>query len=76
VGAGVDGRLTRVFGVAFGFKYRMPNLLGQESKLSTELNKFELNDKADASLNSLMTKNRFMSYLNFYLGATFYIGRK
>lgn len=75
-GAGVDGRVTRIFGVAFGVKFKMPNLIGQESKLSTDLNKFELNDKTDVSINSLMTKNRLMNYLNFYIGATFYIGKK
>jgi opacity protein-like surface antigen len=76
VGAGVDGRVTRGFGITFGIKYRMPNLVGQDSKKSTEVNKFELNDQKNTSLNNNLTKNRIMSFLSFYLGAAFYIGRK
>lgn len=75
-GGGVDARVTRAFGITMGFKYRMANLLGQDSKLSTDVNKFELNDKANTNLNSNLSKNRFMNYLAFYLGASFYLGRR
>lgn len=75
LGAGVDGRLTRAFGVAFGFKYRLANI-NRSSSLSSELNKFELDDAANTSLNSNLTSGRTIHYLTFYIGAAFYIGRK
>ncbi len=75
IGAGVDGRVTRFFGVAAGFRYRLANLT-KSSSLSTDLNKFELNDAADASLNNNLTSGRTIGYLTFYLGAAFYIGKK
>ncbi len=75
IGAGVDGRVTRVFGVAFGFRYRLANI-SKSSSLSTDLNKFELNDAADATLNNNLNSSRSIDYLTFYLGATFYIGKK
>ena len=76
LGAGVNGRVTKGFGVAIGIKFRLPNLLLKDSKLSTEVNKFEINDKEDAGLTPGVTKDRNMMYLQFYLGAAFYIGRK
>lgn len=73
-GGGVDGRLTRAFGIVIGIKYRMANLLGAESKQSDELNKFYLNDKKDATIG--VPNNRFINLINFYLGAVFYVGKK
>ncbi|MBZ0201687.1 MAG: hypothetical protein IT281_09485 [Ignavibacteria bacterium] len=75
-GGGVNGRLTKAFGLAIGVKYKLPNLLLKDSKSTNEQNKLNINDKEDASLSSNLTKDRTMMYLQFYVGATFFIGRK
>jgi hypothetical protein len=75
IGAGVDGRLTRVFGVALGFRYKLANI-NKSSSLSTDLNKFELNDAANTALNNNLNNGRTIDYLTFYIGAAFYIGKK
>lgn len=75
-GIGVDGRLTKSVGINIGVKYRIANLIGKESKSTGEINKWELNDKAATNLTSQLSKNRNIGYINFYLGAAFYIGKK
>ncbi|MCC6865115.1 MAG: hypothetical protein IT280_03040 [Ignavibacteria bacterium] len=76
VGFGVNGRFTKSFGISIGAKWRMPNLLLKDSKLSQEVNKFYLNDKEDTSLSKNLTKDRNLMYLQFYVGAAFYLGKK
>ncbi len=76
LGGGVNGRLTKAFGIAIGVKYKLPNLLLKDSKKTFELNKLEINDKEDSGLSPNLTKDRTMMYLQFYVGATFFIGRK
>lgn len=76
LGAGINGRLTRIFGVAFGVKYKLPNLLLKDSKLSTEVNKLYINDKEDTGLSANLSKDRNMMYLQLYAGVTFFIGKK
>lgn len=76
LGAGVNGRLTRNFGIAIGVKYKLPNLLLKDSKYSTEVNKMYINDKEDVALSPNLSKDRNMMYLQMYLGATFFIGKK
>ena len=76
LGAGVQGRLTKNFGVSFGVKYKLPNLLLKDSKKSTEVNKMYINDKEDVALSPNLSKDRNMMYLQIYVGATFFIGKK
>lgn len=76
LGAGVNGRLTRNFGLAFGLKYKLPNLLLKDSKQSTEVNKLYINDKEDVALSPNLSKDRNMMYLQIYVGATFFLGKK
>ncbi len=76
LGAGVNGRLTKNFGVSFGVKYKLPNLLLKDSKQSTEVNKLYINDKEDVALSPNLSKDRNMMYLQIYVGATFFIGKK
>lgn len=76
LGAGVNGRLTKNFGIAIGVKYKLPNLLLKDSKSSTEVNKMYINDKEDIALSPNLSKDRNMMYLQLYVGATFFIGRK
>lgn len=76
VGAGLNGRFTKSFGISFGVKWRLPNLLLKDSKQSYETNKFYINDKEDVALSQNLSKDRNMMYLQLYLGAAFYIGRK
>lgn len=76
VGFGVNGRLLKAFGINIGVKYKYPNFLLKSSDKSTEVNKFFINDKADVSLASNLNKDRHIMYLQFFVGATFYIGKK
>lgn len=76
LGAGINGRLTRIFGLAFGVKYKLPNLLLKDSQRSTEVNKLYINDKEDTGLSANLSKDRNMMYLQLYAGVTFFIGKK
>lgn len=80
---GAQYRLANAFGIAFGTHYRWANLIGKESKKTktkvedpNDVNKMELLDKADATLNSMLSKDRNIGYFEFYLGFAFYVGRK
>lgn len=76
LGGGVHLRVSKYIGFLFETKYKLTNLLGKDSKVSTELNKMYLNDLKDTDLNSKLEKSRQIDYLQFSLGIAFYIGRK
>jgi hypothetical protein len=76
LGAGVNGRLSRIIGLAIGVRYKLPNLMLKDSKKSTEVNKLEINDKEDTGLSPNLSKDRNMMYLQIYAGITFFIGKK
>jgi hypothetical protein len=76
LGGGVHLRVSKYVGFLFEAKYKLTNLLGKDSKVSTELNKMYLNDLKDTDLNSNLVKSRQIDYLQFSLGVAFYIGRK
>ncbi len=76
IGGGVSLRISKPIGFVFETKYKFANLLGKDSKLSTELNKFYLLDKKDTDLNTNLVKDRQIDYLQFSLGIAFYIGKK
>jgi hypothetical protein len=76
IGGGVQLRVSKYIGFLFAAKYKFTNVLGKDSKLSTELNKFYLLDKKDTGLNTHLVKDRQIDYLQFSLGLAFYIGRK
>lgn len=76
LGGGIHLRVSKYVGFLFETKYKFTNLLGKDSKVSTELNKMYLNDKKDTDINYNLTKDRQIDYLQFSLGIAFYIGRK
>lgn len=73
-GTGADVRFTPNFGMTFGFKYKYANLIGKKSVFLREENKMNLLDAADPTINSALSGNRNIGFLEFYLGAAFYIG--
>jgi opacity protein-like surface antigen len=75
VGAGADVRFIPNFGMTFGIKYRMVNLMGQSSDFLKEENKMNLLDHSAPNLNSYLSKNRYISYMEFYLGGAIYLGK-
>lgn len=74
-GAGADWRFTKVFGITFGLKYKIANLIGQKSDYLLEENKMNLLDQAATQLNTNLNKNRNIGYMEFYLGACFFFGK-
>jgi len=76
LGGGVHLRVSKYVGFLFETRYKLTNLLGKDSKVSTEENKMYLNDLKDTDLNSKLEKSRQIDYLQFSLGIAFYIGRK
>ena len=83
VGVGAQYRLATPFGINFGIKFKMANLIGKESKTTStqkqdpnEENKMNLLDKGDTNINTMLSSNRNIGYMHFYLGFAFYIGKK
>ena len=76
VGGGINFRISPAFGFAFSTKYKFANLLGKSSSTVYEENKMGLLDKSSLDLNSMLSKSRNIDYLEFMIGAAFYIGRK
>ncbi len=74
-GAGMDMRFTQAFGMVVGFKYKLSNLIGKTSDYLLEENKMNLLDKGDTSINTNLKENRNIGFFEFYLGATFFIGK-
>jgi hypothetical protein len=74
-GMGADWRFTKVFGITFGFKYKIANLIGQKSDWLLEENKMNLLDKAATDINTNLNQNRNIGYMEFYLGASFFFGK-
>jgi len=75
VSLGADWRLTKSFGLAFGTKYKLANLIGKKSDFLQEENKMNLNDAGAQSLNNYLNKDRNIGYFEFYLGASFFVGK-
>lgn len=73
-GTGADVRFTPNFGMTFGMKYKFANLIGKKSDFLREENKMNLLDASAPDLNSALSNNRNIGFLEFYLGAAFYIG--
>jgi hypothetical protein len=67
-------------GFVTGAKYIMSNLFGKKSEATTnspeEINTMNLLDKASTELNTNLSQNRNLSYLQFYIGFTVFTSRK
>jgi opacity protein-like surface antigen len=74
-GIGADWRFTNIFGITFGLKYKIANLIGKKSDYLQEENKMNLLDEGVQDLNVNLTQDRNIAYMEFYLGASFFIGK-
>lgn len=72
---GTTVRLGKSAGITFGAKYKLYNLIGKKSDQSNEVNKMNLLDKKAVELNSNLSKDRNMGALEFYLGASIFLGK-
>jgi hypothetical protein len=83
LGVGSSFRLSKAFGLTVGTKFKIANLLGKKSERTAlasvdpnDENKMNLLDKADVTLNSQLSKDRSIGYMQFYLGFSFFVGKK
>ena len=75
VSLGADWRLTKGFGITFGTKYKFANLMGKSSDFLLEENKMNILDEGAQSLNNNLNTSRNIGYFEFYLGASFFVGK-
>ncbi len=77
IGAGIGAtvRFGKSAGITFGGKYKLYNLIGKKSDFLLEENKMNLLDKKATELNSNISKDRNIGVIEFYLGATIFLGR-
>lgn len=74
-GVGATIRFGKSAGITFGAKYKLYNLIGKKSDFLNEQNKMNLLDKAATDLNSNLSKDRNIGAMEFYLGATIFLGK-
>ena len=72
---GATVRFGKYAGIVFGGKYKIANLIGKKSDYLLEENKMNLLDKAATDLNSNLSKDRNIGYLEFFLGASIFLGK-
>jgi hypothetical protein len=75
LGGGVQVRLSKAIGLVFSSKFKYANLIGKSSEFVQEQNKMKLLDKSAANLNSTLSKDRHIMYIDLMLGVAYYIGR-
>jgi len=73
-GMGASIRLGTRAGITFGGKYKLYNLIGKKSDFLREENKMNLLDKA-SDIHNLLSKDRNFGIIEFYLGATIFLGK-
>jgi hypothetical protein len=80
--AGFDYRISQNLGFVFGTRFKFANLLGKKSEYTQPAyinpgsrNKINLLDQASTDLNTNLDKSRNITYLEFYLGFTLFIGK-
>lgn len=74
-GLGATIRFGKYAGITFGGKYKLYNLIGKKSDFLREENKMNLLDKAATDLNANISKDRNIGVIEFYLGATIFLGK-
>jgi hypothetical protein len=74
-GMGATIRLGKSAGITFGGKYKLFNLIGKKSDFLKEENKMNLLDKSATDLHTKLSKDRNIGVLEFYLGATIFLGK-
>jgi opacity protein-like surface antigen len=71
---GVDIKFSKSIGGVIGIRYSLANLIGKKYEItSTSIN---LNDAAYTSSSGINVSAKNISYLQFYGGISFYLGRK
>jgi opacity protein-like surface antigen len=75
LGAGLDLRFTKGFGLVTGFKWKYANLIGKKSDFLLDENKMNLLDAGAQNLNNYLSNDRNIGYIEIYLGASFYVGK-
>ncbi len=77
IGAGLGAtiRFGKLMGITFGGKYKIFNLMGKNSDFLKEENKMNLLDKAATDLNANLSEDRNIGAIEFYVGATIFLGR-
>lgn len=74
-GLGATIRFGKYAGITFGGKYKLANLIGKKSDFLREENKMNLLDKTATDLNTNLSKDRNIGYMELYLGATIFLGK-
>jgi hypothetical protein len=74
-GLGATVRFGKSAGIVFGAKYKLFNLIGKKSDQSNEENKLNLLDKSAVDLNNNLAKDRNIGAIEFYLGASIFLGK-
>ncbi len=74
-GAGVNYRFNKSIGIVFGAKYKLANLLLKKSDFLLQENNMNLLDKSATNLNTNLSKDRNIGYMEFYLGLSIFMGK-
>lgn len=73
-GIGLDYTITRQIGIVIGSKYHIANLIGKDNNYSSTTNEYTLLD-GEFNYETNTWKSRTISYLQFYAGVSFYLGK-
>ncbi|MCA1917805.1 MAG: hypothetical protein LDL38_00245 [Flavobacterium piscis] len=73
--AAYNYRLAEMFGMTFGLRYTLNNLIGRTTKISDDSSIY-LNDDENPSINPKLTSSRIIGSLSIYAGVNFYIGSR
>ena len=83
IDAGLDYRINDNLGFLCGIKFKLANLFGKSSEktnpasvASGDLNKLPLLDASATDLNSNLSSSRNITYFEFYLGFSIFVGRR
>jgi hypothetical protein len=74
-GLGATIRFGKYAGITFGGKYKLYNLIGKKSDFLFEENKMNLLDKQATDLHTSLSEDRNIGCMEFYLGATIFLGK-
>ena len=72
----MDYRISQNLGFVFGAKFKYSNLFGKSSAKTSDNFSINLLDKAAPYLNSHLNTNRDLTYFQFYLGFSVFVGKK
>ncbi len=73
--AAYNYRVAEMFGMVFGFRYTLNNLIGRTSKEADDTSVY-LNDDENTSLNPYLSSSRIIGSFSIYAGVNFYIGSR